>query len=109
MILVKSKTDGFRRCGVAHSTTGKQFADDDFTEEQLEILGSDPELLVKHLPDQPGPDDDEEAKARKILKKMTNDKLKKECGAIGVEYPEDATKAVLIDLLIENTAPEPKE
>ena len=50
-------------------------------------------------------DPEEEAQARDILEKMTNAKLKADCDEIGIEYPANATKAVLVDLILENTAP----
>ncbi len=46
MVIIKSKTDGFRRCGVAHSAEGRKFPDGFFTDEQLEQLEADPEISV---------------------------------------------------------------
>ena len=46
MIFIQSKRDGFRRCGVAHLSKGKEFEDDFFTEEQLEILNNDPQIVM---------------------------------------------------------------
>ncbi len=46
MLFIQSKTDGFRRCGVVHSSKGKEFPDDQFTEEELEILNNDPDIIM---------------------------------------------------------------
>lgn len=46
MIKITSKRDGFRRCGIAHSTAAVEYADDRFTEKELEILQSEPMLVV---------------------------------------------------------------
>jgi hypothetical protein len=46
MITIKSKQEGFRRCGVAHSVEAKSYPDDRFTEEELLILKSEPMLIV---------------------------------------------------------------
>lgn len=46
MITITSKTDGFRRCGVAHSAAATQHPNDRFTKEQLETLINEPELIV---------------------------------------------------------------
>ncbi len=46
MIFIQSKKDGFRRCGVAHSASGKEFDDDFFTKEQLEELAADPDIIM---------------------------------------------------------------
>ena len=54
MIKIKSKNEGFRRCGVAHTTAGKEFADDFFTKDQLKQLEADPMISVTYIkePDQ---------------------------------------------------------
>jgi hypothetical protein len=57
-IFIKAKTDGFRRCGVAHSSEGREFPDGHFSEEELQILQDEPEILVvAGMPedDDPGP------------------------------------------------------
>jgi hypothetical protein len=100
MIFIQSKTDGFRRCGEAHSTAGRQFSDERFTDEELAEMEADPELMVRHIPDPPAQDPDEEALARQTLEKMTNTKLKSECDAMGIEYPANAVKSDLVDLIL---------
>jgi len=43
---IQSRRDGFRRCGEVHTRKGREFADDHFTEEQLEQLDADPEITM---------------------------------------------------------------
>ena len=52
-ILITSKRDGFRRAGVEHSSTPTLYADDRFTEEQLEALEAEPMLIIHHVADEP--------------------------------------------------------
>jgi len=109
MIFIQSKNEGFRRAGVAHTKKGKEFPDDFFTFDQLELLKNEPMLEVSCLEVTQAPDTDEAAQARKVLEKMTNDKLKSDCDAMGIEYPATALKAALVDLILKNTAPAPEE
>jgi len=51
MIEIRSKQEGFRRAGVAHSVTPKQYRDDAFTEAQLEQLEAEPMLSVRFVED----------------------------------------------------------
>jgi len=60
MITITAKRDGFRRCGVAHTTKPALFLDDAFTPEQLRQLQAEPMLVVELLTDEPkvpGPDE----------------------------------------------------
>lgn len=50
MIIITSKIEGFRRAGVAHSTTPTPYAEDRFTPEQLAQLQGEPNLVVQLLP-----------------------------------------------------------
>ena len=108
MIKVKAKREGVRRAGVAFPKGGKTYPDDYFSKAQLDQIEDEPMLEVTHLPDLPASGPDEEAQARKVLEDMTNDKLKSECDAMGIEYPGNATKAVLVDLILKNTATPPE-
>jgi len=65
MIHIVSRTEGFRRCGVAHSVAPTDHPDDRFTADELERLREDPMLVVVVLSD----DDDEMAS-----QKATTDK-----------------------------------
>ena len=53
MIRIRSKRDGFRRCGIAHSETPVDYPDDKFTKKELAILKAEPMLFVEELPDPP--------------------------------------------------------
>jgi hypothetical protein len=53
MIRIRSKKEGFRRCGTAHSEKPKDYPDDKFTKDQLARLKAEPMLLVEELPDPP--------------------------------------------------------
>lgn len=50
MIRIKSKQEGFRRCGVAHSKNAVEYADDRFSEDELAILQGESMLVVEVLP-----------------------------------------------------------
>lgn len=104
MLNIRSMTDGFRRCGMAFTREGQRFADDQFTPEELEQLKSEPMLEVRQV----ASDVDEVAQARSVLEAMTNDKLKADCDDIGIEYPANATKAQLVELILKHTAPAPE-
>lgn len=46
MLIITSKKEGFRRCGVAHSTTPTEHPDGAFTPAQIEALHDEPMLVV---------------------------------------------------------------
>lgn len=46
MIIIESKKDGFRRCGVAHPAVPVSHPDDRFTAEELAALQAEPMLIV---------------------------------------------------------------
>lgn len=54
MIKITSKQDGFRRAGMAHTVTPKEYPNDKFTKEQLAALKAEPMLVVEILPDKKG-------------------------------------------------------
>ncbi|KPA91392.1 hypothetical protein PF66_02275 [Pseudomonas asplenii] len=45
-VVIKSKIDGFRRGGIAHSAEGTFYADGELTEQQLEQFRREPQLVV---------------------------------------------------------------
>lgn len=45
-VLIKSKTDGFRRGGIVHRARGTYYQDGALTEEQLEVFSREPQLVV---------------------------------------------------------------
>jgi hypothetical protein len=59
-LLIKALRDGFRRAGIAHSSAGTYHADDAFSEEQLEALKGEPQLIVIEGVEEPEQDDGDE-------------------------------------------------
>jgi len=53
MIEITARSDGFRRAGMAHSSTTKKYPDDFFTPEQLVQLKAEPMLVVVEVEDEP--------------------------------------------------------
>lgn len=49
-IVITSKKDGFRRCGLAHPARPTEHPDDRFTEAQLHALKTEPMLVVETKP-----------------------------------------------------------
>ncbi|MEW6595655.1 MAG: HI1506-related protein [Thermodesulfobacteriota bacterium] len=47
MIRITAKTDGFRRCGIAHPAAPTEYPDDHFGKEELKALAGEPELTVE--------------------------------------------------------------
>ncbi len=45
-IQITARTDGFRRCGMAHSAKTQTYSDDHFTAAELAILEREPQLIV---------------------------------------------------------------
>ena len=102
MIEIKSKRDGFRRCGVAHTKEPVEHADDKFSEEEIAVLKADPMLTVMHI-------EDKVIAETPALSEMTVAELKELLTKLKVSYDNKATKAVLIDLVKANTAEPPVE
>jgi hypothetical protein len=84
MIRIRSKVDGFRRCGVPHPSDWKEYPDGVFSPEQLEILKAEPMLQVEDSPDAPG---------------LTVPQIKAKLTELGVEIPKAANKPDLQALL----------
>ena len=49
IIRIKSQREGFRRCGVAHSTQWVEYPEGSFTEEQIKALKAEPMLWVEEM------------------------------------------------------------
>jgi len=49
MIRITAKTDGFRRCGIAHSKEPTEYPDDHFNKKELELLKEEPMLSVEEV------------------------------------------------------------
>ena len=47
-IIIKSKKEGFRRAGIAHSKKATEYPYDYFTDEQLAMLDAEPMLTVEY-------------------------------------------------------------
>lgn len=57
MIIITSKREGFRRCGVAHAAGPTQWPDGRWTEAELAALMAEPMLTVAQAADDPPPGD----------------------------------------------------
>ncbi len=51
MLRIRSKQEGFRRCGIAHSIEPVEHADNRFTEKEIQILKAEPMLTVEEIPE----------------------------------------------------------
>ena len=60
-LLITALRDGFRRAGIAHSSAGTYHADDAFSEEQLEALRGEPQLIVVEGVEEPEEEDGDES------------------------------------------------
>lgn len=59
-LIIKALRDGFRRAGIAHTKAGTFYPDDRFTEEQLDVLRTEPQLIVIEGVEEPEQDDGDE-------------------------------------------------
>lgn len=50
VIRIRSRKEGFRRCGTAHGIAWSEYPDDCFTGEQLTILKDEPMLDIEVIP-----------------------------------------------------------
>jgi len=50
-IQIVAKKDGFRRCGIVHSTKPTVYPDGKLTAAQLQVLKAEPMLIVTDVPD----------------------------------------------------------
>lgn len=51
-IVITSKRDGFRRCGIAHTSKAVRYPDDFFSEAQLRALVKEPQLTLAYEEDE---------------------------------------------------------
>ncbi len=56
MIRITSKQEGFRRAGIAHTVSPREYPNDKFNPEQLKALKAEPMLVVAEIPDEGGED-----------------------------------------------------
>jgi hypothetical protein len=101
MIIISSKREGFRRCGMAHPKKATEHADDAFSKEALAILQAEPMLTVQVV-------EDEEIATSPLLKDMTVLKLQSLCKDLGIEYGPKDKKADLIGLIEKHMAEPPE-
>ena len=73
MIVIQSKRDGFRRCGIAHSKEPVEYPDGHFNSEKLSVLKNEPMLTVEIKEGEP-------AGVKKGLNAKDTIKLVKEAG-----------------------------
>lgn len=59
MFRITAKTEGFRRCGVAHPSQPTDHPADRFTKEEIEILKAEPMLTVVEIEEAPRPNANE--------------------------------------------------
>jgi len=69
MITIKSKRDGRRRCGIAHTKVPVEYPDDRFTAEEMKRLQADKVLVVSIVADR---DPYDEMTKAQILEKIAN-------------------------------------
>jgi hypothetical protein len=104
MIRITSKRDGFRRCGLAHGKEPAEYPDDFFPDAQMEVLRKEPMLVV-----QEGLADDGVLAESKAPDKMTMPELKALLDKLKVDYPANAKKTELVELVLANTDDPPQE
>jgi len=51
MLIITSKKDGFRRCGIAHPARPAEYPDTAFTGVELAQLRAEPMLVINHVVD----------------------------------------------------------
>jgi len=114
MIEIKSKREGFRRCGIAHSKQAVRYPDGRFAAGELAALKKEPMLTVTEIAEPEKPDPvkplppgvDEEAVIARIdkpVEELTVPELKDLLGKLEVDYPKSALKADLIQLVHDHT------
>ena len=67
MIRIRSKHEGFRRCGQPHPAEWTDYPDDFWSKEQLEILDHEPMLQVEFVEDAPHPGPLPEGEGEELL------------------------------------------
>jgi hypothetical protein len=69
MLRIKSKREGFRRCGVAHSKQWTEYPEGRFTAAELARLKADPmltvEIVTPSIPSDPSDPSDRKPKPKK--------------------------------------------
>jgi len=101
MIIITSKQEGFRRCGVAHPTTATEYQDGHWSPEDLAILLDEPMLIVAGS----GVEDLNDAAAGvKVAEAMTVAQLTERLTALKIEIVPGSKKADLVAQYVTATA-----
>lgn len=98
MIRIRSKQEGFRRCGVAHPAEWTEYPDDRFSAEELEVLMAEPMLQV-----QTGAAVEDSGGATGLTCK----KLTAILARMGVEVPKPPVRKADLEALLDKTLAEP--
>jgi hypothetical protein len=111
-ITIKSKKDGFRRAGMAHSVSPQSYPESRWSPEQLAALKAEPMLLVTEeevAGGNTGPAGQAAIDQMKNdLKRKKKEELTEMLKGMPVDIPPDATKDELIALIIAETVKEQK-
>jgi hypothetical protein len=91
MIRIRSKTDGFMRCGVRHPSDWKEHPDSTFTPEQMEILKAEPMLQVEEI---------------KAAPELTVPQIKAKLAEMNVEIPASAKNKADFQALLDQALAE---
>lgn len=87
-VIITSKRDGFRRCGMAHPANAVEHKDGAFSDEQLATLKAEPMLVVQEVP----------GATADPLAAMTKEKLAALLTERGVAFDPKAKKDELLAL-----------
>ncbi|HCU69236.1 MAG TPA: hypothetical protein DGF30_08430 [Desulfomicrobium sp.] len=98
MIRIRSKREGFRRCGITHTVVPVEYPDDRFSKKDLAALTADPMLKVEFL-DDPEPDAGGEAAADEISAMTVKQIVEEIAKYQPVEPLKGVKKAELIGIL----------
>ncbi len=99
-IRIKSKTNGFRRCGRAWPDQWTDVTEGSFTPDQLETLKAEPQLWVEEYTPELKLEGDDSTPKGGDPKEPTNRELAEQILALGGEVPGgNPTKATLKEIL----------
>ena len=100
VIVIKSKKDGFRRCGVAHPKDKTTYPDGSFTEDEELALIAEPMLDVSFQnPEQP---EQKEVETFDSIKDFSVPEIKSALELRDVKFRQNDTKYVLWQKLIDS-------
>ena len=76
MIRIRSKQDGFRRCGVSHSKEPVEYPEGQFSAEELKVLNAEPMLVVEMVVEKEEPKGKSKKASKEGGKKAAKEKPK---------------------------------